>query len=60
MDLLQYFIKACNCDVEQNKKKTKCLHDIEAYSARYLTCVVVPYHLFTLALPWQRDCTLIG
>ena len=50
MDLLQYFIKACNCDVEQNKKKTKCLHDIEAYSDRYLTCVVVPYHLFTLAL----------
>jgi hypothetical protein len=22
--------------------------------------VVVPYHLFTLTLPWQRDCTLIG
>jgi hypothetical protein len=53
-------IKACNCDVEQNRKKTKCLHDIEAYSDRYLTCVVVPYHLFTLTLPWQRDCTLIG
>ena len=31
MDLLQYFIKACNCDVEQNKKKTKCLHDIEGF-----------------------------
>jgi hypothetical protein len=30
----QYFIKACNCDAEQNKNKTKCLHDIEAYSDR--------------------------
>ena len=34
-------------------------HDIEAYSDRWLTCVVVPYDLFTHG-PFQRDCYLLA
>ena len=39
--------KACNCGVEQNKKKTKCLHDIEAYSDRGALSFVYPCAIAT-------------